>query len=309
MFLDELLRGELVPHRLHDLLLRELLDLARVGGLRNEVHVRGLQELLEQQLPAAVPVHERGHDAFVGQLLDRLGDAGAFRRDRVLDAVREQVRHVASSLDDDDGIRGGDVRARGQAFFPVRDELFDAHGLHDLVHEVAGAALAFLAHRLQKLLGAVRDPGAFGLAHIVDGVDLHLGLAGADAVDALEGCCEDRRLGLVEAGGQRDVAFGLALLGRDVDLDTADAAAFLQVAEVELVPEQALGLPEDGADDVGFLDDAVRGHPRFDEVLRRGRIEVHGGAPSGSRTQESGPEGLGTGAKRGRPPREEWPVR
>ena len=49
----------------------------------------------------------------------------------------------------------------------------------------------------------------------------------------------------------------------------------VQIAEVELLPEEPLRLAEDRADDVGLLDDALRLHAGLDHVLRRSRIDVH----------------------------------
>src|SRR5437867_3374818 len=53
--LHELLRGNLVPQGFHDLFLREFLDLAPPRRAGDEVHLGDLEELAEDQIPAAVP--------------------------------------------------------------------------------------------------------------------------------------------------------------------------------------------------------------------------------------------------------------
>src|SRR6266508_3537179 len=56
--LDVLVRRDLVPQALHDLLLRELLDLLAARRARDEVDFRDLEQLLQDQVAAAVSVHE-----------------------------------------------------------------------------------------------------------------------------------------------------------------------------------------------------------------------------------------------------------
>ena len=66
----------------------------------------------------------------------------------------------------------------------------------------------------------------------------------------------------------QDLAFALSFSAVDLDLDAADPAGLLEVAKVELVTEQAFGLSEHRADDVGFVDDTFGGNAGSDLVFR-----------------------------------------
>ena len=109
--------------------------------------------------------------------------------------------------------------------------------------------------------------------------DLDLGPAWADAVDGLETGGEDRGLHLVERRGDDDLSLALALPAVDLDLDAADTAGFLKVAEVELVSEQALRLAEHRSDDVRFVDDAFGADAGSDLVLCGAGVVGHVGSP------------------------------
>ena len=72
-----------------------------------------------------------------------------------------------------------------------------------------------------------------------------------------------------------DAPFAPAFLALDVDLDSADAAALLQVSQVQFLAEEPFRLAEHGPDDVGFLDDPFRLQAGLDEIFSRTRIDVH----------------------------------
>src|SRR6266571_2083702 len=148
--LDVLVCGDLVPQTLHDLLLRELLDLLAAGRARDEVDFCDLQELLQDEVAAAVAVDEGRERAFLREFLDRLRDVRPFDRDRVLDAGAQEVQDVLTALDDDDRVAVRDVRPRGQSLGPERDDLghLDAH--LDLVQEVRPRCLRLLDHLAQQ---------------------------------------------------------------------------------------------------------------------------------------------------------------
>ena len=75
--------------------------------------------------------------------------------------------------------------------------------------------------------------------------------------------------------GIEDLAFALSFAAVDLDLDPSDSAGLLEVAEVELVSEQAFGLSEHRADDVGLVDDAFGGNAGSDLVFRGVRVVGH----------------------------------
>src|SRR5207245_3899340 len=58
--LDVLVRGDLVPQALHDLLLGELFDFLASRGAGDEVDLCHLEEFPQDQLATAVPIDERG---------------------------------------------------------------------------------------------------------------------------------------------------------------------------------------------------------------------------------------------------------
>src|SRR6266571_2907643 len=231
--LDVLVRGDLVPQALHDLFLRELLDLLAAWRARDEVDFRDLQQLLQDEVAAAVSVDEGREGAFFRELLDRLRDVRPFDRDRVLDPRAQQVQDVLTALDDDDRIAVRDVRPGGQALGPERDDLghLDAH--LDLVQEVGAGRLRLLDHLAQERPRAFDDLVAFRHADVLDLVDADRGFARPDAVDRLERRRQDRRLDLVERGRDEDRPLAPPFLALHVDLDAADASALLQVPQVQ----------------------------------------------------------------------------
>ncbi len=100
-------------------------------------------------------------------------------------------------------------------------------------------------------------------------------VADSDAIIVVEGRGQDRRLDLVQRGRDEDRAFRSAFLALRVDLDAADPAALLEVPQIQFLAQEAFGLAEDRADDVGLLDDALRLEAGLDQVLRGTRIDVH----------------------------------
>src|SRR5207244_2828696 len=86
---------------------------------------------------------------------------------------------------------------------------------------------------------------------------------------------QDRSLDLVQRGRDQDRAFAASFLALDVDLDSADAAALLQVPQVQFLAEEPFRLAEHGPDDVGLLDDPFRLQAGLDEIFSRTRIDVH----------------------------------
>jgi hypothetical protein len=244
---------------------REVLDRPSLGGEGDVVHVPDLYEFAEDQLSAAVAVEEGRHVALLGERGDGVGDVRPLHGDGVLDAVAEQRQHVGAALDDDDGV--GAVHVRTGREPRVLGDILDADRLADLLEEFVGGHHAVVERLAEQLLGAVDDLAPLGGAHVLDGRHLDAGPAGADAGDRLEGGREDGRLDLVEAAGDGDLAEGLSVLAVYLHVDASDFRGLLEVAEVEVVTEQALGLPEDGADDVAPLDDAVGRDGRVDEVF------------------------------------------
>ncbi len=97
--------------------------------------------------------------------------------------------------------------------------------------------------------------------------DLDGGPAGPDTGDRLEGGGEDRGLDPVEGARDGDCAERLPVLGVDLDVDASDLRRLLEVAEIQVVAEEAFGLAEDGPDDVGAFHDAVSRDCRVNEVF------------------------------------------
>src|SRR5205823_685414 len=111
--LDVLVRRNLVPKALHDLLLREFLDLFPAGSAGDEVDLRDLEQLLQDQVAAAVAVDEGREGALLRKFLNRLRNVGPLDRDRVLDPGAQEVQDILAALDDDDRIAVRDVRTGG----------------------------------------------------------------------------------------------------------------------------------------------------------------------------------------------------
>src|SRR3989454_2211119 len=273
--LDVLIRRDLVPQALHDLLLRELFDFLASRGTGDEVDLGHLEEFLQDQVSAAVAIDEGGERSFFRELLDRLRDVRPLDRDGILDPRPEEVQDVLAPFDDDDRVAVGDVRSGGKPLGPERHDLRHLHALAHLVEEVRPGGLRLLDHGREQGAGSLDDLVALRDAGVLDLVDLDRGLARADAVDRLEGRRQDRGLDLVQRGRDQDRAFAPAFLALDVDLDSADAAALLQVSQVQFLAEEPFRLAEHGPDDVGFLDDPFRLQAGLDEIFSRTRIDVH----------------------------------
>src|SRR2546426_1087430 len=273
--LHELLRGDLVPQGLRELLLGELLDLASPRGAGDEVHLGDLEEFPQDEVPAAVPVHEGRDDLLLRQLLDRLRDVRPLDRDRVLDPGPQEVQDVLASLDDDDRVAVRDVRPRGEPLRTVAHDLGDLDARADLVEEVRAARLRALEHRGEELAGPLHDFVPLRDPDVLDLVHADRGLARPDPVDRLQGRRHDRGLDLVEARRDQDEPLGASLLALYVDFDAPDPPGLLEVPEVELLAEQTFRLPEDRAYDVGLLDDALRLEAGRDQILRCAWIDVH----------------------------------
>src|SRR3989449_643235 len=273
--LDVLIRRDLVPQALHDLLLRELFDFLASRGAGDEVDFGHLEKFLQDQVSAAVAIDEGGERSFFRELLNRLRDVRPFDRDGILDPRSKQVQDVLAPLDDDDRVAIGNVRAGGKPLGPERYDLRHLHALAHLVEEVRPGGLRLLDHGREQGAGSLDDFVALRHAGVLDLVDLDRGLAWADPVDRLEGRRQDRGLDLVQRGRDQDRPFAPSLLALDVDLDAADAAALLQVPQVQFLAEQPFRLAEHGPDDVGFLDDPFRLQAGLDEIFSRTRIDVH----------------------------------
>ena len=273
--LQVLLELDLVAQALHDLLLGEILHLRPPGGPGDEVEVHGLEHLAQDELPTPVPIGEGRDGLPPGELAHRLRDRGPLHGDDVLDAAAQEVQHVRAALHHDDGIGGVHVGTGGQALPAVGDDLLDLHGFADLLGEVGPHVLGLALQAGEQVLGPLDDARPLRGAHVLERGDLDPRLARPDPVHGLEAARQDGRLHLVQGGGDEHLSFALAFLRVDLDLDPADPAALLQVPQVELVAQKALGLAEDGPHHVGLLDDAVGGDPGSDQVLRRIRVHVH----------------------------------
>src|SRR5436309_379307 len=143
------------------------------------------------------------------------------------------------------------------------------------VEEVRPGGLRLLDHGREQGAGSLDDLVPLRHAGVLDLVDLDRGLARADAVDRFERRRQDRGLDLVQRGRDQDRAFAASFLALDVDLDSADAAALLQVPQVQFLAEEPFRLAEHGPDDVGLLDDPFRLQAGLDEIFSRTRIDVH----------------------------------
>src|SRR5881296_1211649 len=256
--LDVLVRGDLVAQALHDLLLRELLDFLATRGAGDEVDLRHLEEFLQDEVPAAVAVDEGGERPFFRELLDRLRDVRAFHGDRILDPRAKEVQDVLAPFDDDDRVAVGDVRSGGKPLGSERNDLGHLHALAHFVEEVRPGGLRLLDHGREQGAGSLDDLVPLRHTGVLDLVDFDRRLARADAVDRLEGRRQDRSLDLVQRRRDQDRAFAPTLLALDVHFDAADAAALLQVPQVQFLAEESFRLAEHGADDVGLLDNPFR---------------------------------------------------
>ena len=207
---------------------------------------------------------------FLLQLGYELRDICSLHGDGVLDAVLEEVQHVGTALDDQDGVRVEHVRSGGQ----VLDEgdFLDAHCLLDGVGNLLALRDCVVEHLGQDVLRAVDDLLPLGRAHIFDLRDGDLGDAGAYAVDGLQRGGQDGGLHLVQAAGDQDVAARLAVLGSDVNLDSPDAARLLQFAKVQVRAEESLGLAENCSYHVRAFDDAFGADMSVNYVFCRVRF-------------------------------------
>src|SRR5438128_787541 len=92
---------------------------------------------------------------------------------------------------------------------------------------------------------------------------------------SLERRRQDRGLDLIQRGRDQDRPFAPSFLALDVHLDSADAAALLQVTQVQFLAEEPFRLAKHGPYDVGFLDNPFRLQAGLDEIFSRTRIDVH----------------------------------
>src|SRR3989344_3571728 len=97
--------------------------------------------------------------------------------------------------------------------------------------------------RLEIRTSSIRDP--------------ELCIAGADALDDLQGSSHNAGLGLVQGRGDDDLPLGLPAPGLDVHFYPADPSGALELAQLQLRAEQALGLAENRADDIRPVNNAV----------------------------------------------------
>src|SRR2546428_11202525 len=201
--LDVLVRRDLVPQALHDLLLCELLDFLASRGAGDEVDLGHLEQFLQDQVSAAVAIDEGGERSFFRELLNRLRDVRPFDGDGILDPRSKQVQDVLAPFDDDDRVAIGNVRPGGKPSGPERYDLRHLHALAHLVEEVRPGGLRLLDHGREQGAGSLDDFVALRPAGVLDLVDLDRGLAWADPVDRLEGRRQDRGPTRVQRGGVR----------------------------------------------------------------------------------------------------------
>src|SRR5206468_4345035 len=168
-----------------------------------------------------------------------------------------------------------DVRSGGKPLGPEGHNLRDLHALTHLVEQVGPGGLRLLDHGRQERAGSLDDLVPFRDARVLDLVDPDRGLARADAVDRLERRRQDRGLDLIQRGRNQDRPFAPSFLALDVHLDSADAAALLQVTQVQFLAEEPFRLAKHGPYDVGFLDNPFRLQAGLDEIFSRTRIDVH----------------------------------
>src|SRR2546427_3559493 len=129
--LDVLIRRDLVPQALHDLLLRELFDFLASRGTGDEVDLGHLEKFLQNQVSAAVAIDEGGERSFFRELLNRLRDVRPFDREGILVPRSKQGQYVLPPFDDDDRVAIGNVRPGGK---PLGPERYDLRHLHALAH-------------------------------------------------------------------------------------------------------------------------------------------------------------------------------
>jgi len=176
------------------------------------------------------------------------------------------VSTSARPYDDDDRVRILDPRPCRESF--VFGDVLDADGLSDLLDEVAAGPHRVLEGAPEKRFRALDDLPPFGRPNVLDLPDLDGRSTRSDPVYGFKRRREDGGLDLIEARRDRDPAERLAVLRIDLDVDPADFRGVLQLAEVQLVAEEALGLSEDRPDDVRSFDDSLRRDVRVYEVFR-----------------------------------------
>ncbi len=163
----------------------ELLYLLTSGSLGNEVDLRHLEKLLEDQVPTTVAVHEGRHHFLLRDGHDRLRHRRALHSDGVLDAGLEEVQDVRPALHHDDGVGVCDVRSGGELLRPVAHYLGHLDGLSYLLLKVQSHGLAALHHLPKYLLRSVDDVAPLGHADVFYSFDGDLRFAGTYPVNGL----------------------------------------------------------------------------------------------------------------------------
>jgi hypothetical protein len=105
------------------------------------------------------------------------------------------------------------------------------------------------------------------MSHVFQAFQLEGSHARTDPVDGFNRRGEDRRFDSIERAWYRYLALGDATLACHLHVDAAYAPTFLQISNIELVPEQALGLAKYGAHDVALLYNALDLERRGDLVF------------------------------------------
>ncbi len=236
-------------------------------GLRHEIDLHRPVQLLEEHLTATVAID--GDDdrvLSIGQIDEFLLDvARTVGADGVLDATVQKVSNVVAPFNDDEGGAGFDVRSAGQTM----EGLGLPNGQHgaNLFDDGLGGGFAAVDHVKQQFLRTLHDGRALGGTNVTDFEDLDDGVAGTDAVDGLQRAADDGRLDVVEAAGDDDHPMHLAAAGVHLNVNMTHARSALELAQLKVIAEEALGLAHDGPNDVLALDAAVDFDVRPDFVL------------------------------------------
>ena len=257
----------LLRKRHRDGLLGEQFPLLAYRGLRHEIDLHRPVQLLEEHLTATVAVD--GDDdrvLAVGQIDEFLLDvARTVGADGVLDAAVQKVSNVVAPFHNDEGGARLDVRPAGQTM----EGLGLSNGQHgaNLFDDGLGGGFAAVDHVKQQFLRALHDGRALGGTDVTDFEDLDDGVARTDAIDGLQRAANDGGLDIVEAAGDDDHPMHLAAAGVHFNVNVTHARGALELAQLKVIAEEALGLAHDGPNDVLALDAAVDFDVRPDFVL------------------------------------------